>query len=77
MGLSVLQLAFAILLLFIGCRTSVIGLRDGVVRRRIRSRWYRDQREITGDSAFWYGATISLVGCGVAALAIWFALTRV
>ena len=77
MGWSVLRLGFAMLILFVGCRTIVIGFRDGVLRRRIRSRWYRDQREITGSGAVWYGVTTSLVGCGVAALAIWIALTRI
>jgi hypothetical protein len=77
MVLSVLRLIFAALLFWVGCRTIVIGFRDGMVRRRIPSRWYRDQREIAGNTAFWYGTTTSLVGCGVVGLAIWLALTRV
>jgi hypothetical protein len=77
MAWSTLRLVFAILLFLVGCRTIVLGIRDGIVHRRIRSRWYRDRREITGNGALWYGATTSLVGCAVAGLAIWVALTLV
>jgi hypothetical protein len=76
MAWSGLRLVFAVLLFLVGCRTIVIGIRDGMVRSRIRSRWYRDRREMTGNTAFWYGATTSLVGCAVIALAIWLGLTH-
>jgi hypothetical protein len=73
---SALEFVFYLVLLFIGCRTILIGINQGMIRHRISSRLHRDRRELTGNFAMWYGASTALIGVAVAALALWLALTR-
>jgi hypothetical protein len=53
----------------------IFGVRDGMIRGRIRSRWHRDGRELSGNAALWYGAITSIVGAMVVAAALWLILT--
>ncbi len=62
-------------MLFIGGRAMIVGVRDGMIRGRIRSRWPGDGRELSGNSALWYGAITSIVGAIVVAAALWVILT--
>jgi hypothetical protein len=73
---SALRFAFDLLLLFIGYRTILIGINDGIVRRRIRSRWHRDGRKLSGNSAVWYGASTALIGIAVVVLSFWLAVSQ-
>jgi hypothetical protein len=70
---SALKFVFYLLLLWIGCRTILIGINQGMIRRRINSRLHRDRRALTGTVAVWYGASTALIGVAVAILALWLA----
>jgi hypothetical protein len=67
-------LVVAIFVLLIGCHTVWVGLRDGVMRQRIRSRWHRDERELTGSAAIWSGASVAFLGALVIGLGLWMAI---
>ncbi len=71
MLLFVFRLGFALLVFLIGCHSTLVGIRDGVVRGRIRSRWHRDRRELRGIAALWAGTITAITGVLVIALAIW------
>jgi hypothetical protein len=73
---STVRLAFVVVLLAIGVRAMFIGMRDGMARRRIRSRWPRERRELTGGAAIWYGAMTSIMGAVLAAAALWLLLAQ-
>ena len=60
---------------FIGCRTMIIGVRDGILGGHIRSRWHRDGRMLTGSVAIWYGAATTLAGAVVTAASLWVVVT--
>ena len=62
------------MVLLIGAHTILVGVRDGMVRGRIRSRWHRDRRELTGNSAVWAGASTTSVGVAVLGLGVWLAV---
>jgi hypothetical protein len=70
---SALRFVFSLLLLWVGGRTILIGINDGMIRRRISSRLHRNGRALTGTFAVWYGASTALVGAAVAIFALWFA----
>jgi hypothetical protein len=71
---SIIRIAGAVLALVIAGRMMFVGVRDGMARRRVVSRWIYDKRELTGAAAIWYGAIISFVGAVVAAGALWILL---
>jgi hypothetical protein len=58
----------------VGAYTFFIGVRDGLVRRRISSHVHRDGRELRGTAALLHGAATTAVGVVIAATAIWIGL---
>ena len=64
------RVAVVLLLLVIGFVTLVSGVRDGIVRRRIRPRWWN--HDLIGTSALIFGGLRALVGilCALGAVVI-------
>ena len=66
-----MRLAFLAAIGLIGVYTLVVGVRDGLVRRRISSRVHRDGRELRGMPALIHGMAATFAGIAIAAVAIW------
>ena len=71
MLILVAKLALVSLLALTGGYTVMVGVRDGMLRRRIGSRFHRDGRELRNAAAFLHGIFTSATGLATAGLAVW------
>lgn len=69
--MQLMRLMVVMAIAVLGAYTFCIGVRDGLVRRRISSRLHRDGRELRGTAALLHGAATTAVGVVIAATAIW------
>jgi hypothetical protein len=68
-----IRLAAALPLVIIGLVSAVSGVRDGVVRRHIRPRWW--DHDLTGTSAVVFGGVRAFVGLLCALGAVYLAIS--